>query len=69
MNKEDFLAFVDKKVRLIKVSNGSTSYYTGHIKEINEDSILFVDKFEVLLLLDMDEIKLVQTIKDVGHND
>jgi len=56
MRIEDLRGYLDSKIK-INLKNGFI--YSGHIKELQEDSILFIDKFGNKLTIDIEEISMV----------
>lgn len=66
MNKENFKLFLGKTIRIaIGFDNTpETFFYTGHIVEIDEDSILFRDKYDHLMSFSMES---VQKLEEMGE--
>ena len=56
IEKEDLMYFLDKYCMLI-LENGFT--YSGILKKINEESIVFDDRFQGIKLFDLSIIKSV----------
>ena len=61
MLKEDLLFALQKKVR-INLTNGF--HYTGVIRELNDDSFLFTDKFGNNVVMRYDMVAIVQEVKE-----
>jgi len=66
LNKEDFKPFLKKRIRITRNTPGRDipAFYTGYIKKINEDSILIVDKYSVLIMIAMKDIIQIEEQAD-----
>lgn len=67
MRKEDLEDYGGKKVKLILVSG---SVFTGRIKKLTEESLHMVDKYDQLVVINLNQISNVigLNIKDVTKN-
>ena len=56
MNKEQFLQYKEKKICL-KLRTGLN--FSGYIHEIQEDTLVIVDKFNQLVSIDIQDISVI----------
>jgi len=65
MKREDCKRFMGIKVKLV-LKTAVSYQYTGYIKEVREDSILFRDKFNQLIPIDISSIAVINPINNGG---
>lgn len=65
MKQEDLRKYLGKKIK-INLKNGF--FYAGEIKELREDSFLFIDKFQSSMDIAYSELALVQEFNGGGNH-
>ena len=62
MKKEDLKVFEDMNIKIILKNNYQ---YNGYIKKLSDENLLFEDKYESIILISYDDIKLIKENRDV----
>lgn len=68
MDYDDISCFIGKKVIINADFNSAKRYYTGFIVKLNDDSLLFKDKFDELVLIRFDAITSISQCKPENNN-
>lgn len=63
MKREELIQFLNKKVYLKRKSG---FHYTAVIKKINEESMIFIDKFQSEVLILLDDIEEISEWREEG---
>ena len=65
MDKRAFEYFKDRRVKIFLKER---ILYSGFIKEIFDDSIIFIDKFEMEVAIPYAQIERIEEVKDGDFN-
>lgn len=61
MKKSQIICYQDKKIKLF-LNNGNI--FTGHIEQLEEDSLTIIDKFQEKVTISLDSISLIKEEKN-----
>lgn len=62
MDSNDLVPYLNKRIQIVININNSTLFYTGKIEELNDDTILIIDKYNKLVTLSYSNIVKVQEV-------
>ena len=60
--REEYQAFLKKKVKIVVKINNVPYYYTGKVISVNEDSLTIIDKFNSNVLIKFDDISQIRQV-------
>lgn len=68
MKPEQLISFRDKKTR-IKLNLKDKRFFSGYIKEVLGDSLVFIDKFHNEIVIDLESVSYIVPIRMDGGKD
>jgi len=67
MNAEQLNRFKELKTRL-KINLKDKRFFTGYIQDIESDSLVFVDKFNNDIVIDLEAISYIVQVREEGEH-
>jgi len=68
MNAEQLFKFKELKAKL-KINLKDKRFFSGYIKEIESDSLVFIDKFDNEIVIDLESISYIVPVRTEGGNE
>jgi ribosome maturation factor RimP len=65
MKREELTQFLGKKVKITSVfgNNSEPIFYSGILKQVGEESVTIIDKFNMVVAISLDSIKKMEEIE------